>query len=138
MLDDQIVERFIELRAQGWTFARIADELQVSKPTLITWSRKHQHRLRNLQALHFEALAARCKFTREELIERITDEERRLREELARRELKDIPSARIFQLLATLRKEAKVIAGPVRLVEPLPPEAPITDHIPNPLISWEI
>jgi orotate phosphoribosyltransferase-like protein len=39
--DPQVIERFIGLRAQGWSFARIAAELDVSKPTLIHWSRLH-------------------------------------------------------------------------------------------------
>jgi hypothetical protein len=42
MHDEPIVQRFIELRAQGWTYARLMTELNVSKPTLIAWSRKHQ------------------------------------------------------------------------------------------------
>jgi len=42
------VDRFIELRSQGWTFARIAAELAVSKPTLVAWSRKHQHRIQKV------------------------------------------------------------------------------------------
>ncbi len=35
MHDDKTVQRFIELRSQGWPFARISSELNVSKPTLI-------------------------------------------------------------------------------------------------------
>ncbi len=42
MHDEITTERFIELRSQGWPFARLAAELNVSKPTLIKWSRKHQ------------------------------------------------------------------------------------------------
>ena len=34
--------RFVGLRAEGWSFDRIAQELGVSKPTLIDWSRKYQ------------------------------------------------------------------------------------------------
>jgi hypothetical protein len=46
MHDEPIVQRFIELRAQGWTYARLMTELNVSKPTLIAWSRKHQFTIR--------------------------------------------------------------------------------------------
>ena len=42
MHDENTVQRFIELRAQGWTYARLITELNVSEPTLIAWSRKHQ------------------------------------------------------------------------------------------------
>ena len=56
MHDDQIVQGFIERRAQGWTYARLMTELNVSKPTLIAWSRKHQFQIQNLKAIELEAL----------------------------------------------------------------------------------
>jgi|SRR5208282_4746475 len=56
MHDDTTVQRFIELRAQSWSYARIMTELNVSKPTLIAWSRKHQFQIQNLKAIELEAL----------------------------------------------------------------------------------
>ena len=41
MYDEKTVQRFIELRATGWTYARLMTELNASKPTLIGWSRKY-------------------------------------------------------------------------------------------------
>jgi transposase-like protein len=43
--DNETIDRFIQLRAQGGTFARIAAKLNVSTRTLIHWSRQHQHRI---------------------------------------------------------------------------------------------
>ncbi len=40
MKDQETIQKFIELRSQGWTYARLMAELNVSKPTLINWSRK--------------------------------------------------------------------------------------------------
>jgi len=40
MNDTQTQQRFVHLRAEGWSFARIAAEINGSKPTLINWSRK--------------------------------------------------------------------------------------------------
>ena len=34
MYDSETVQRFIERRAQGWTYARLITELNLSKPTL--------------------------------------------------------------------------------------------------------
>ena len=50
MHEPQTIQRFIELRAQGWTYARLMTELNVSKRTLIAWSRKHQFEIQNLKA----------------------------------------------------------------------------------------
>jgi len=43
--------RFIPLRAQGWTFDRMAAELKVSQPTLIHWSPQPPFDLQNLRAV---------------------------------------------------------------------------------------
>jgi hypothetical protein len=135
--EPQVIEQFIGLRAQGWSFARIAAELDVSKPTLIHWSRLHQHRIRNLQALEMEAAAEQCQLSRRHCLESLAADERRLREELARRDLKDIPTARLVLLAAALRKEANALNGPPRLSETVPPDAPLTDQIPEPALTWE-
>ena len=39
MHDEKTVQRFIELRSQGRTYTQLMAELNVSKPTLIGWSR---------------------------------------------------------------------------------------------------
>ena len=57
MYDEKTVQRFIELRASGWTYARLMTELNVSKPTLIAWSRKYQFEIQNLKAIELESLA---------------------------------------------------------------------------------
>ena len=49
-------QRFVQLRCESWSFARIAEELNVSKPTLIKWSRKLQYDIQNQRAIHLEAL----------------------------------------------------------------------------------
>src|SRR3954470_16190997 len=41
----ETINQFLNLRAQGWSFARIADQLHVSKPTLLHWGHKHQFKL---------------------------------------------------------------------------------------------
>ena len=51
MHDAKTVQRFIELRVQGWVFTQIAQELNVSWNTLIAWSHKPQHTIANLTAL---------------------------------------------------------------------------------------
>src|SRR5258705_12259598 len=50
MHSTETINQFLNLRAQGWSFARIADHLHVSKPTLLDWSRKHQSELQAMQA----------------------------------------------------------------------------------------
>lgn len=39
------VEKFLQLRASGWSFDRIAAEINVSKPVLLKWSKDYQQEL---------------------------------------------------------------------------------------------
>jgi transcriptional regulator len=41
-------QRFIELRAKGWSFDKIAKELDKAKQTLINWSKELQDEIANL------------------------------------------------------------------------------------------
>ena len=43
MKEQEIVQQFIELRAQGLSFGKIAARLGVAKSTLINWSCEYQH-----------------------------------------------------------------------------------------------
>ena len=49
MNDVETHQKFISLRARGISFQRIAEELKVSKPTLIGWSRKFQYDQRGVR-----------------------------------------------------------------------------------------
>src|SRR5690242_20195955 len=117
--DQETVDRFIELRAQGWTLVRICAELNVSKQTLITWSRRHRYRLQNIRALETEAVSDQYKLSQRSCLETLGEDLRRFREELARRDLADIPTARLALIVDHLRTEAKKATGPLQLAEPI-------------------
>ena len=77
MHDQKTQQQFIELRVQGRSYARIAEELQVSKRTLIEWSRKFQFEIQNQRAIELEALRERYLASREEQVRQLGE---RLRE----------------------------------------------------------
>ncbi|MDB6058908.1 MAG: hypothetical protein JWO95_2752 [Verrucomicrobiales bacterium] len=79
----ETVRRFVELRAQGWTYARLETELNVTKPTLIDWSRKHQFEIQNLHAIELEALRAKWLASTSEHVDAIGEQLRRVEIELA-------------------------------------------------------
>jgi len=49
-------ERFIELRAEGLSYADIAVALKISKPTLIAWGKTLQMDIRNARTLRMDEL----------------------------------------------------------------------------------
>ncbi len=136
MKDQETVARFICLRAQGWTFDRIAAELKVSKPTLIGWSRQHQFEIQNLRAIETEALAEKCFASRQQRWEQLARDLRRVEDELAKRDLSDIPTARLLTLAARLRAEAGREAGGIRFstaVRNIPSEEYFED-----VLDWQV
>ena len=56
MLIEQNIDKFIELRAQGWTLAHIATELHVSKRTLVDWNREYAADIQSLCTAELELL----------------------------------------------------------------------------------
>ena len=48
--------KFIELRAKGYSFDKIAKELGIAKQTLIDWSKELKNQIANLKAFELEVL----------------------------------------------------------------------------------
>jgi transposase-like protein len=136
MKEIDVIDRFVELRAQGWSFSRIAAELNVHRNTLLGWSRKQQHRIQNLRALEFESLSEKFKLSRQTCLEALAEDCRRIREELARRDLADIPTARLVLLAAGLRAEASRLHGPLQLAETISDSAYLGQPT-STLLTWE-
>lgn len=104
MLDAEIQQHFIKLRSQGWSFARIATELNVCKQTLINWSRKFQCQIQNLRAIELEALQHEILDSRENRLKTLGDQLHRAQAELAKRDLADVSTGRLFSLVDTLEQ----------------------------------
>ncbi len=104
MKDQETVQKFIELRSAGVSFARIAQQLGVAKSTLILWSREHQHLIRNLRAIEWEDFVDRTLASKQERLKAISDQLRRLETELASRDLASIPTPRLQVMAEQLRR----------------------------------
>lgn len=114
MKSEELQQRFIILRAGGKSFARIAEELNVSKPTLIDWSRKFQFEINNLKAVEAEALRERHLASREERLHFMAQNLKRIESEIVQRDLSEIPTARLFALASSLRGEISREIGEVQ------------------------
>ena len=119
MHDEKTVQRFIELRSQGWTYNRLMAELNASKPTLIAWSRKYQFQLQNLKAIEMEALAEKWLASVSERVNALGEQLRRVETELAGRDMKDLSTAQLYSLARTLRRQIEKATGPVRFTNPV-------------------
>jgi transposase len=98
-IDPSVKDHFIQLRAQGLSYAKIADKLQVSKNTLIALSKEFQTEIQNLQAIYAEALREKYFVHRDRRIELFGRRIETLLAELEKRKLEDLPTEKIMLLL---------------------------------------
>ena len=111
MHDDNTVQRFIELRAQGMTYARLMTELNVSKPTLIAWSRKHQFSIQNLKAIELEALGEKWLASTADRVNGLGEQLRQVEAELKQRNVTDLTTPQLHVLARSLRRQIESATG---------------------------
>lgn len=112
MLDEQSEqytrkERFIQLRANGMSYDNIAKRMKVSKPTLINWSNELQTEIHNLREIQKESLREQFAISKRHRIEMLSEQLRKARDELLKRDYKDVPT---LQLLSAVMKIEERIA----------------------------
>jgi len=102
MHDAATKEKFVELRAQGKSFASIAEELGVSKTTLIDWSRQDNEQIMNLRAINNEALREKYRVAKEHQLRTLSSRLEAVEGELEKRGLTDVPTEKLFGVLFKL------------------------------------
>ncbi len=109
MKDTQTKEKFIELRATGKSYAQIAEDLKVSKPTLITWSRELKTELANARAIRLTELLERFAIAKEKRIEWLGHRLEAILAEADKRDLSGLSTEKLLELAlkygAALRDE---------------------------------
>jgi hypothetical protein len=113
VIDMKQKERFIELRAKGIPYERIATELDVSKPTLIKWGKELEMEVNNAKALEKEVLQEEYFVSWAQRVQLVGGRLKSIRDELDKRDYTDVPTEKLMELemkYTTLLKqdEAKV------------------------------
>ena len=112
-------------------FTRIATELNVSKPTLIAWSRQHQHTIANLTAIERENRLQEHLASGEERMRKLGEQLRAAEAELAKRDLTTLSTGRLLSHVESLRRQLRREAGPMQFVSTVDaiPEDEYADRI---------
>ncbi len=92
-------EKFIELRAKGYSFDKIAQELGKAKQTLIDWSKELQDEIANVKALELEALYERYYLLKESRLQTFGEMIIKIKAEIEKRQLSDVPTDKLLDLL---------------------------------------
>jgi hypothetical protein len=119
MHDDKTVQRFIEGRAQGWSYARLMTELNVSKPTLIAWSRKHQFQIQNLKAIELEALGEKWLASTTDRVNALGEQLRKVEAAISQRDVGGLSTQQLYALARSLRRQISQATGPVAFTVPV-------------------
>ena len=100
-------QEFIQLRAKGLSFDKIAKELKMAKQTLIDWSKEFEEEIANLKALELEALQEQYFLMKQDRLKNFGNTLNKLREEVEKRNLKDLPTDKLLELYLKYNNQVK-------------------------------
>ena len=104
-------DKFIELRAQGWSLRHIATEIHVSKRTLVDWNREFASDIQSMRTLEAQALQDKFLASREDELNRLARLQKDVQDEIDNRTLKFEPLDKLFRLSTELRQEMERLRG---------------------------
>jgi DNA-binding XRE family transcriptional regulator len=108
-------DKFIELRIEGHSFDDIAKQLNISKQTLVNWSKEEavQIQLMNLEELRKEELHKKYIVTSKSRIEMLGLRLNKLLEELDKRDFKDLSTDSLIKLVLLTSSKLKEEYTPI-------------------------
>ncbi len=95
---NDLKDQFVELRARGNSYDKIAKNLGVSKGTLITWSRELRLEIQNYRNLEADALMEKYKMTKNCQLESLGAQLTKIRDEVSKRDLSEIPTEKLVTM----------------------------------------
>ena len=103
--------RFIELRGKGMSFQKIAEEIGVSKPTLIKWNGELLEQVKEAQYLEYEKLIEQYGLFRKKRFEvyckALNSALKEFQERAETGELKNVPTDKLLNLVEQLEKRVE-------------------------------
>jgi transposase len=105
----ELKANFVQLRAKGLPYLRIAERLGVAKSTLANWNAELEAQIASAKAMELEALQEEFFLLKEGRIRLLGEQLQRVRQELASRDLSSVPTDKVMELLlkyqAALKEE---------------------------------
>ena len=102
MKDIKTKNRFVELRAQAKSLRAVADELEIGLQTAMRWEHELKEETENLKAIDYDALVERHRLTKQAQIERYGIELARVNEEIQKRDLSDVRTPKLYDIMIKL------------------------------------
>ncbi|MDZ4242252.1 MAG: hypothetical protein U1D99_05450 [Candidatus Omnitrophota bacterium] len=129
-------ERFIELRAEGKSYADIAVALKVSKPTLIAWGKELEMDIANARTLRMDELFEKYAVAKSKRVEVFGERLNAILTELETRSLADVPTSSLLALALKYGESLKTEYQPLSLRgEDIPFDFSSAGNVPN---TWPV
>jgi len=100
-------ERFVRLRAQGLPYSEIENELGVTKKTLIKWERELLEDIKKERTAEIEHIRSVYWAEKRGRIDFLRERQKRLHEEEQKRDLSEIPTAKLMGLESQTSEQLK-------------------------------
>lgn len=92
-------QKFIELRVKGFSFDKIAQELGISKPTLLKWSQDYKKEIANQTYFQLEAILAQFHLEKSARMESMATILNKAIEELKSRSFEDLSGRELLSII---------------------------------------
>ncbi len=94
----ELKSQFVELRAKGWSYVKIARRLKVSKNTLANWGAELEGEIASLKAMELEALYEKSYMTKEARIKLLGAQLKEIQDELKKRGLEGVSTEKLLEM----------------------------------------
>jgi transcriptional regulator with XRE-family HTH domain len=111
----ELKPEFVELRASGLSLAKIAERLSVSKTTLIAWEKELSNEIAEARFLEMQSLLETYKACKAERVKFLGKMYQRLTEELAQRDLSEVDSVKLLEMLLKVEQRLETELSKVKL-----------------------
>lgn len=120
MKDTETRARFIELRAEGQSYSKIAEALHISKSTCTAWERELQEEIAEREQEHLQELYTLYGMHKRDRIGKLGETLQRIDSAIAEKDLSELPAEKLLELRLKYGRELNA--------EYREPVTPITDN----------
>ena len=107
-------QQFIELRARGASYQDIADMLHCSKSTLVGWNKELADEIAERRAMTKNDILYNYQVARDNRLRYFSELYRKLKNEIKRRELRDVPTDKLYAMFEKCSKHIDELSGEKR------------------------
>ncbi len=102
-----IKQQFIELRAKGYSLAKIGKELNKCRQTLSNWNSELEEEINNAKAIELESLFEECLISKEHRVKNLSNLLVKITNELDKRSFEDITTEKLVDIKSKLIQQLK-------------------------------